>query len=60
MLLIPQEVEMKWHQRYRKYYEEKGYIFTNYRETFKVDVNDLPENCNKYIGFKSIVWTQKS
>lgn len=49
MLLIPQEIEMKWHQRYRNYYEKKGYTFTNYRETFKVDVNDLPENCNKYI-----------
>ncbi|WP_192604452.1 hypothetical protein [Bacillus sp. OAE603] len=49
MLIQPQTIEMKWHQRYRSYYEEKGYEFTNYGDIFKVSFIDLPKKCNKKI-----------
>ncbi len=49
MLMIPQEVEMKWHPRYRIYYEERGYKFTKYRDLFNVDVRDLPNNSQKKV-----------
>jgi len=37
-----QLVEMKWANKTRKYYESKGYEFTNYGDVFFVKAKDLP------------------
>jgi hypothetical protein len=49
MLLIPQTIKMKWHQRNKVYYEERGYKFTSYGDSFDVIVEHLPDNCNEYV-----------
>lgn len=51
MLINPQFTKMSWHPRYRKFYEDKGYVFTNYKDEFKVNVLDLPVSSNKYVNF---------
>lgn len=42
-MLLEQEVEMKWHPSNRKWYECKGYNFTNWKESFMVNVIHLKE-----------------
>ncbi|MFJ8066097.1 hypothetical protein ACIQYS_15835 [Psychrobacillus sp. NPDC096426] len=49
MLIFPQSIKIKWHQRYRNYYEMRGYIFTAYRDEFEVNVVDLPISSNKKV-----------
>lgn len=36
-----QLVEVKWNSKTRKYYESKGYSFTNYGDVFFVKAKDL-------------------
>lgn len=43
MLVPNQIIETKWHYQNKKYYETKGYIFTNYEDTLKVKFEDLPK-----------------
>jgi len=43
-MLLTKEVEAKWHPSNKKWYTEKGCIFTKYKEEFKVNVKDLPNN----------------
>jgi very-short-patch-repair endonuclease len=38
-----QLIEVKWHNKTKKHYESKGYIFTNYNDTFWVKAKDLPK-----------------
>jgi hypothetical protein len=49
MLVLPQKVEMKWSQNIKKYYENKGYIWTKKGDLFKVNVLDLPFYSNKVV-----------
>lgn len=42
MLIQGQKFEMRWINFNREWYESKGYTFTNWGDTFWVDVNDLP------------------
>lgn len=51
-MVLPQEVEMTWCNLNKKYYENKGYIFTGYRNKFLVDILDLPEGSSKLIKVK--------
>lgn len=39
-------VKIKWHNKTRKYYEDKGYIFTKYGDEFEVKISDLPPGSN--------------
>lgn len=41
MGLITKTVTLKWSTSNKKHYEEKGYIFTKYKDEFEVNVNDL-------------------
>lgn len=41
MMLITKEVVVKWNAFTRKHYEEKGYVFTNYRDEFICKIEDL-------------------
>ena len=40
-MLISKTAIVKWNSANRKYYESKGYIFTNYKDEFEVDIQDL-------------------
>lgn len=40
-MLIEQMVEIKWRNRTKKYYMDKGYLFTRLNDIFSVDVKDL-------------------
>lgn len=42
MLKENQKTEMRWHPQNKQYYIDKGYTFTKMRDTFMVDVKDLP------------------
>ena len=41
-----QLIEIKWQNKTRKYYESKGYLFTNYGDSFFVKAKDLPKSSN--------------
>ncbi|MEM4994988.1 zinc-ribbon domain-containing protein [Priestia sp. SB1] len=40
-MLISEKVTIRWHNTTKKYFESKGYIFTNLRDEFEVKVEDL-------------------
>jgi hypothetical protein len=42
MLVLPQTVNVKWHRNNKKWYFEKGYIFTNLGDMLEVNALDLP------------------
>jgi len=52
MIILPQEVLIKWSTRTKKYYEGKGYILTKYGDSFLVNVEDLHDGCKNYINVK--------
>lgn len=43
MLQENQWVKITWHNQTRKHYEEKGYVFTKYKDCFTVRAEDLSE-----------------
>jgi hypothetical protein len=49
MLILPQTVLMTWTPKTKKYYVEKGYVFTKISDVFHTNVLDLPTNSNKEI-----------
>ena len=49
MLITPQTIQMRWHQRNRGFYVERGYSFTMFGDIFEVNIADLPVSCNKYV-----------
>jgi len=64
-MLITKTVIMKWHSINKEWYEDKGYIFTKYRDQFEVRVEDLQEGSNAKVDIqcdgcgellKGIVW----
>ena len=46
---ITRKLLIKWSYNQRKYYEEKGYIFTKYGEDFEVNFEDLPHSSDRFI-----------
>jgi len=48
-MLLTKEVEMKWHPSNKKWYENKGYIFTKWRDGFIVSVEDLPNGSHALV-----------
>lgn len=49
MLVPNQIITVSWHNVTRKNYEEKGYIFTKYRDYFQVKAEDLSIGCHKKV-----------
>lgn len=49
MLVPNQKIKVSWHNVTRKHYEEKGYIFTKYRDYFYVNAEDLSLGCSKKV-----------
>jgi len=45
-------VEVGWSHRSKKYYQDKGYVFTSYGDIFIADVNDLSIGCNSEVIVK--------
>ena len=46
MKLMSKTVNIKWNKNNKKYYEELGYTFTNFKDEFEVLVKDLPKGSN--------------
>lgn len=40
-LILPQQIEIKWHPNTREHYTSLGYKFTSYNDYFYVHVSDL-------------------
>jgi len=40
-MLISETVIIRWHSRYKEYYESKGYIFTKFKDEFEIKTIDL-------------------
>lgn len=41
MINTPQKITLTWFPRRRKYYVSKGYVFTQWKDNFEIDVEDL-------------------
>lgn len=41
-MIISETVTVRWSNKTRKHYEKLGYVFTHYRDIFKIPVNHLP------------------
>ena len=52
MIVNGQKIKIAWTGNNRKYYEEKGYSFTKYRDCFMVDAEDLPSSSTKKVYAK--------
>lgn len=48
-MLVSTVCKINWHPKHREYYEEKGYIFNGYKNTFKIKVKDLKDNSKAHI-----------
>lgn len=46
MLVPNQKIKVSWHNVTRKHYENKGYVFTKYRDYFYVNAEDLSLGCH--------------
>lgn len=51
-MLLTKEVENHWCRRYRKMYEDKGYIFTKVYDPFMVKIEDLAKTSNAEVDVK--------
>lgn len=49
MLVLGQTITKKWDKRTRHWYEDKGYVFTNYGDEFNVKVEDLSRGAGDYV-----------
>ena len=45
-MLLDKYVENKWNSRNKKYYEDKGYVFTKMKDPILVRIEDLPNGSN--------------
>ena len=45
-MLLSNQVETTWNPRTKSYYESKGYVYTKMRDSFMVNVDDLPKTSN--------------
>lgn len=50
-MLLTKEVEMTWTHANKKYFIEKGYHFTNYKDKFMCKVEDLKNSSEKKISY---------
>lgn len=50
MIIETQMIDIKWSTSNKCWYESKGYVFTSYKDVFKVNVLDLPHNSGEHIG----------
>ncbi|MCI7208482.1 MAG: zinc-ribbon domain-containing protein [Clostridium sp.] len=46
MGLISKTVKVKWNSKNKKYYEELGYVYTNWKDEFEVKIEDLTNGSN--------------
>ncbi len=44
MIILSQNIIIKWNANNKKYYEEKGYNYTKIGDTFKINILDLSDN----------------
>lgn len=52
MAVIPgQKVKVKWINKNRKHYEDKGYVFTKWFDEFEINVEDLSDGSNANVIF---------
>lgn len=51
-MLIDTFVTMKWNSNNKRYYESRGYKFTKMKDSFDVDINDLPKGSNVKVRVK--------
>jgi outer membrane protein assembly factor BamA len=51
-LIINNEIQIKWSNKIKKYYINKGYIFTKIGDNFKIHINDLPDNSHFKIDIR--------
>lgn len=49
MLVENQIIEIEWNYANKRYYQEKGYIFTNYKDRFNVKAEDLSSGSDIYV-----------
>lgn len=51
-MLLTKNVLMKWSYSNKKWYENKGYTFTKWKDEFEVKVEDLPDGSNALIDIQ--------
>lgn len=51
-MLLSKQVEIKWAKVSKKYYETKGYIFTNYGDQFVVKIEDVQQGSTIQVEVK--------
>lgn len=51
-MLLEQKIKVKWNNKYKYYYESKGYKFTKLNEEFEVDIKDLSLGSHSIIKYK--------
>lgn len=51
-MLLSKVVEIKWNQKNRTYYENKGYKFTKYGDSFEIDVDDISKASKAIVEVK--------
>lgn len=42
-MILNERVDIRWHAKNKKHYEDKGYTYTNWGDTFSVKVDDLSD-----------------
>lgn len=52
MGLISKTAIMKWHPSNKKWYEDRGYIYTKMRDEFEVKVEDLSDGSSVYVEIR--------
>jgi uncharacterized protein (DUF1330 family) len=51
-MLVDKKVKVKWHNKIRKHYESRGYVFTKNGDEFEVNINDLTLGSHAVVEFK--------
>lgn len=51
-MIIGNDIQVKWSKNNKSYFVEKGYVFTQYGDTFKVDLKDLKSNMSYKVDCK--------
>lgn len=52
MLLKTEKVLLKWNNKYKSYYINRGYVFTKYGDEFEVKIEDLQNSSGVYINIE--------
>jgi len=52
MLVLPQEIEVKWNKLNKEWYENKGYVFTKVRDVLIIDIKDISLKGNLHVKVK--------